>query len=130
MYSNRELCAGKVNRYGRADRLRRIAMERRRRAVRRQRIGLLLGLLIVFCSFTVLSGFSHPGKTSDRYRYYTAVTVDRDDTLYGIASEYVNMQPHSLNRFMDEIMELNHMKKTTVYYGQVLIIPYYSDELK
>ena len=130
MYSNAKLCAEKRVLYGREERIRRIARERRRQAVRRQRLGLMLGLLVITASFTVLSGFSHPGRVKDAYLYYTAVTVDRGDTLYGIASEYVNQQPHSLSRYIDEIMELNNMKAPTVYYGQVLIIPYYSKELK
>ena len=130
MYGNTKICAGKQLSYGREERLRRIAGERRKQAVRRQRFGLMLGLLVILASFTVLSGFSHPGQVKDSYLYYTAVTVDRGDTLYGIASEYVNQQPHSLSRYIDEIMELNNMKAPTVYYGQVLIIPYYSKELK
>lgn len=128
--SNRAAHAGRTGYEGRADRIRRIERERRRRAVRRQRLGLALGLLLIISSFTVLSGFTHAERQSGKYLYYTSVTVDKDDTLYGIASEYVNMQPRSLERYMKQIMELNHMKAPTVYYGQVIVVPYYSDELK
>ena len=128
--SHRTIYAEQRSHEGRADRIRRIERERRRCLVRRQRLGLALGLLLIISSFTVLSGFTHAERQSGKYLYYTSVTVDKDDTLYGIASEYVNMQPRSLEGFMKQIMELNHMKAPTVYYGQVIVVPYYSDELK
>ena len=43
MYSNAKLCAEKRVSDGREERIRRIARERRRQAVRRQRLGLMLG---------------------------------------------------------------------------------------
>lgn len=123
-------CRGQNRVYGRQQRLQRIRIARRRKEVRRLRLFLAAGLILMVLSFSILSGFTHRGAEEEKYLYYTAVTVERDDTLYGIASRYVSTQNLSMNRYMQQIMDLNHMKSATVYYGQTLVVPYRSAELK
>lgn len=113
--------------YGREARLRQIRKLRKRKA-RRARFFRMAGALVIGLLLgIILSGFSRaPEKKAPVYKYYTAVTVQRDDTLWGIAQEHITEEYSSMNKYMKEICELNNMRTDAVYYGQKLMIPYYS----
>ena len=115
--------------YGREARLSRIRQRRRRAAMRRRvcmaaamlALGLMLGM--------ALTGFSRiTVRKAPTYKYYTAVTVRADDTLWGIAQEHMTEEYSSIHAYMKEIQEVNSMKSDKIYYGQKLILPYYSSE--
>lgn len=126
-YVNREY--GYV--YGREMRMMRIRQARRRRALKRRicRIALLLAAALML--WIILTGFS--GVKEEKapvYRYYTAVTVRCNDTLWNIAQNYITEEYSSVKEYMKDIMKVNDMKTDAVYYGQKLIVPYYSTEVK
>lgn len=117
--------------YGREARLMRIRQSRKRRAQKRRirrAVLLLAAALMLWLALTGFSGVKVP-KTPV-YRYYTAVTVRCSDTLWGIASRYLTEEYSSVKAYMKDIMEVNGMKTDAVYYGQKLILPYYSTEMK
>lgn len=117
--------------YGREARLERIRRKRKQRAIRRR-----LMLAAFFAAFALLLGACLTGFSSVKatkapsYKYYTAVTVRRDDTLWDIASRYMGEEYPSVKAYIREIKEVNGMKSDAVYYGQKLILPYYSEEEK
>lgn len=117
--------------YGREARLRRIRRKRRQKAIRRR---LLLAALVISFAMLLggcLTGFSRiTAAKAPSYKYYTAVTVRCDDTLWDIASRYMGEEYSSIHTYMKEIKEVNGMKSDAVYYGQKLILPYYSEEIK
>ena len=79
----------------------------------------------------ILTGFSDPASPSvSGYKYYTAVTVQCDDTLWDLASAHMTDTYPSVQSYIREIKKVNNMKNDTIYYGQKLILPYYSTELK
>lgn len=116
--------------YGREERLRLLRIRRRRRAFRKR---LLLTAAAVAAAFLLgfsLSGFSGmPSEKTPSYKYYTAVTVHRDDTLWSIASQYMTDEYDSLQDYIGEIREINGMESSKLYYGQKLVVPYYSSEI-
>ncbi len=117
--------------YGREARLRQIRESRRRKA-RRARILRMAGVLVIGLLLgIILSGFNRAPKAKvPVYKYYTSVTVGRDDTLWGIAREHITKEYSSMKKYMKEICELNNMRTDSVYYGQKLMLPYYSYEQK
>lgn len=124
-------CRGSEYLYGREARLRKIREIRRKKA-KRVRLLRMAGVLIIGLLLgIILSGFSQAPKAEiPVYKYYTSVTVGRDDTLWGIAREHITEGSPSLKKYMKEICELNDMRTDSVYYGQKLMIPYYSHEKK
>ena len=114
---------------GRAARLSRIREERRReQTVRRIKLTGIIVLLIITV-FMTLSGFSSPAESSQEpYKYYKAVEVGSGDTLWSIASENISGD-YSINSLIREIEDLNNIGEH-IRYGQIIMVPYYSDEIK
>lgn len=113
--------------YGREARLRRIRLQRRRAEQRRRRVMILCAVVTVMLLSTSLTGFSRiQTRKGASNKYYTAVTVQCNDTLWSIAHEYRGEEYSSDQEYMREIKEINGMKSDAVYYGQKLVLPYYS----
>ena len=104
---------------------RRLAARRSRERRRRALTGLALGLLVLVTVFSV-SGFANMTKPAV-YKYYDAVVVTREDTLWTIAESHITAPCGSMRSYMKEIRALNHMKGDTVYCGQTLVVPYYAE---
>ncbi len=65
----------------------------------------------------------------DQYKYYTNVTVSPNDTLWTIAEEYCTKEFGGMHNYIKEVCKINDIGYD-IYPGQVIIVPYYSDELK
>lgn len=117
--------------YGREARIQRIQMKRRRKAIQRRIFMAVFLISAALLVWIVLTGFSGMSVVkAPVYKYYTAVTVRCNDTLWEIASEHISEEYSSMNSYLKEIRELNNMKSDAVYYGQKLVLPYYSTEMK
>lgn len=114
--------------YGREYRLR---TQRRARAKRKRILTAAAFLCVVLTLGCFLTGFSSPVKaTVPSYKYYTAVTVQCNDTLWDIARRTMGEGYDSVHDYIRDIKDVNDMKNDAVYYGQKLILPYYSYLLK
>ena len=116
--------------YGTAARRVRLARLRRekRRAARLKRIRFILASTVLAVIISVsLSGFSMPHPEVSGTKLYTAVTVGRDQTLWDIAGSYYSDDFGSIQSMIREVSTLNHLDGSRIYYGQTLIIPYYSE---
>lgn len=117
--------------YGREARMMRIRQMRRRKAMKRRICRIALILAAAFLLWMALTGFSGVKvNKAPVYRYYTAVTVRCNDTLWEIAQKHMTGEYSSVKAYMKDIMEVNDMKTDAVYYGQKLILPYYSTLVK
>lgn len=109
----------------------RIRQMRRRKALKRRICRIAFILAAAFLLWIALTGFSGVKAVKEPvYKYYAAVTVQNNDTLWNIAQEHITEEYSSIKSYMKEIMEVNDMKNDAVYYGQKLIVPYYSTEVK
>ena len=90
---------------------------------------LLTGLLV-----SALSAIQVHGGTSEeeprRYKYFTSVFVERDDTLWDLATEYRTEEYADVREYVDEVMHINHLTDEQLQYGDWITVPYYSSELK
>lgn len=88
--------------------------------------------LLAICSSAILT----KATTADDaekvyYQYYTQVEIQKGDSLWSLAGEYMNNGPYeSRKEYMEEVAELNQLSSTTIYEGQTLIVPYYEDVYK
>lgn len=65
------------------------------------------------------------------YKYYTSITVDQGDTLWGLADEYMSDEYDNVYEYMDEIVSINHLTSAdSLKAGSTICIPYYSTEYK
>ena len=60
-------------------------------------------------------------------RYYTSITIEKDDTLWSIASLYA---PEGVDtgRYVNDIRRVNNLHNDTITAGCSLIIYYYAGE--
>ena len=108
---------------------------RRVRVIRRY---IILSVLLLFLCLSVViyntiiveATGKQQTTCDDMYKYFTEIRVRRDDTLWGIAQKYMGLGYDSLEDYMDEIREINSISFDRIYYGQRLVIPYYSYESK
>lgn len=87
--------------------------------------------LIITLSVSVGSFLS---KANEEYqhtyhKYYKSVTVSHEDTLWSIAQEHMDIEHYrSIDEYIKEVKQMNHLKTDTITYGCHLIIPYYAEE--
>ena len=58
------------------------------------------------------------------------MTVEAGETLWDIAHVYVSDDQASVQKYIDEVKQINHLVNDKIYAGENLIVPYYSDEYK
>lgn len=80
--------------------------------------------------FIINAKASPQQKDMAYYKYYTSVTVEAGETLWDIAQVYVNGDHASMQKYIDEVKQINHLVNDKIYAGEDLIVPYYSDEYK
>lgn len=86
--------------------------------------------LAVICSIKLTDVDAQKKADSNRYKYYTSVEIQPGDTLSSIAEEYITPEYASVEEYVKEIMEYNHLSSDTIHAGRYISIMYYSDELK
>lgn len=72
--------------------------------------------------------FAYQQNLSDRHntsKYYTSVTIRPGDTLWSIAEEYMPEDDTDTKKYIEEIMELNHLHSFKIHSGGSLVVPYY-----
>ena len=84
--------------------------------------------ILVFSGIVIVKGADTSKPDNIQYKYYTSIDIEKNDTLWSIASEYNTNSTDSAS-YIREIMELNQMNSDCIYQGQHLIIYYYSDEV-
>ena len=109
-------------------------MKRRRRTRNRRRIQ----LTVTAVSFLILSAaliqFSadNIGAQSDisrmTYKYYTSHYIERGESLWTIAQQYITDDYASVDTYISEIREINGLHGTKLQQGSHICVPYYSTE--
>lgn len=77
---------------------------------------------------TLLARAEEPG-TESVHKYYTNICIQKGDTLWDIAQEYMDHE-HYKNRgeYIREVMRINHMATDRLTAGEKLIVPYYAEK--
>lgn len=111
----------------------RIRKAKRVRQLRRRFFMAILTVVLVVVLAVSYHAFLSEANTGDKeisFKYYTSIEVSYGDTLWSIADEYACAEYNSLNDYVEEVMQINHLKEESIIAGQYLIIPYYSNEFK
>ena len=111
----------------------RIRKARRVRQLRRRVFMAIMTVVLVVVLAVSYHAFLSEANTVNEdvsYKYYTSIEVSYGETLWSIADEYACAEYDSLNEYVDEVMQINHLKEDIIFAGQYLVIPYYSSVLK
>lgn len=89
----------------------------------------MIGFLIIFLFQT--SKITNAGLTNPiRHKYYTSIQIEKGSNLWEIAEEYITKEYASVEEYVKEVKQINHLTEDLIYEGAYLCIPYYSSEIK
>lgn len=120
-----------MNTHSSEQRIRKNRIRRKRELRKHITLSVVACCLIVILSISMSSFLStaHGFDTSDiSYKYYNSIIIHPGDSLWSIAESYVDSHYDSIEAYVKEVMNINHLTDDTIQAGSYLIIPYYSDE--
>lgn len=90
----------------------------------------ILTVVVLIVIGSTVSGSAHTRtQTSEDtlYKYYTSIAVTQGDTLWSIARQYASPEYSSIEEYVLEVQQLNHLTDTCIHAGEYLMIPYYGE---
>lgn len=66
-------------------------------------------------------------NTSAKTYFITSVQIEAGDSLWSLASEYYTEEFISVNAYITEIKRMNGLSSDTLYAGNYLLIPYFTE---
>lgn len=82
----------------------------------------------------VVSGFLIKATTTkaagNRVRTVASVKIEKNDSLWSIASEYYTDDFDSIQDMIDEIKQINGLTSDTIRTGNYIVVPYYMEPAK
>ena len=88
-------------------------------------------LIAVFIGILTTGFLSRAQASSEpvHYKYFRSIMVYSGDTLSAISSRYIDDHYTSVQDYIDEVCEMNHLQDADdIHAGDYLIIPYYSTD--
>lgn len=100
--------------------------------IRNQLLILLLSALLILSVSFLFVGFSSEANNQKdtHYKYFKSIEVQKGDSLWSIANEHMDEHYPSAAAYIKEVKAMNSLSDNTIVFGQHLLIPYYSSELK
>lgn len=83
-------------------------------------------LSISLVSVGIISTHVSAKKTSDRIKIVKSIKIERGDTLWGIAKEYITEEYDSIQAYIKEIKNSNGLVSDTIHEDRYIIVPYYT----
>lgn len=107
-------------------RMLRLEKERRQRYIK---VGITSMAIFAFILICLISG-SIKTQANGGFKYYTSVTVEKGETLWSIADNFIDYEYYKdKNAYVAEVEKINHLdSEEMLLSGQILIVPYYSAE--
>lgn len=97
-----------------------------------QKVTISTGLFIMAAAISgcILFGSirTQAASAGTPYKYYTSIQVQKGDTLWNIANEYISAEYVCIDDYIQEVCEINHITEGEIHSGQYLTIPYYSNK--
>ena len=78
---------------------------------------IILIIGIFFQTNEIQGAMTTPNKT------YKTIIIKKEDTLWNIASEYMDENYYNYDTYISEVVSINQMKDTTIYSGETMVIP-------
>lgn len=111
-----------------------IKKQKRSRQIYQRLIGSACLFLVIaaICSinFFMINAKASSEQETITYKYYTSITIEAGETLWDIAGTYMSDEFPSVEKYIDEVKNINQLKNDKIYAGENLIVPYYSCEYK
>lgn len=92
---------------------------------KRRVIGIIIAVVFIF----TMSGFFF-GKTTieaqgTKEKQFTSIQVKKGDTLWTIAKKYMGNEYQSVDDYIEEVCQTNHIYDGKITEDMYLVVPYY-----
>lgn len=94
--------------------------------MKRKGIFFLMILLIMLVSVVTAAFGKQKQKFYDQPMFYQLVTVQKGDNVWSIAEQYHKSET-ALDKYVDYIMDFNHMENDRIYPNQTILIPVFCE---
>lgn len=103
---------------------------RRRRELRNRWMLLVFTICLIIgfaITFNAIISRAETDANQKNCKYYSSIMVKYGDSLWSIASQYMDSNYKNTDDYIEEVIHINHLDGDKVKAGQHLIIPYYLD---
>ena len=84
-------------------------------------------VLLFFLSFSNMTSEANEQLPETTYKYFTYHTIIKGDSLWNMAEEHIDYAFYSsINDYIAEVKEINHLTDDTVIVGETIVLPYFS----
>lgn len=90
-------------------------------------IGAMVLLVVVLLSVAFITKTVTAQRSAERSKLIVSVEIEKGDTLWSIASEYMSDEYDDMNKYIKEIKDTNGMVSDDIHIGNYIIVPYYAD---
>lgn len=87
---------------------------------------LVIVLLLVFTALFVGSRSVVDAKDG-REKRFTSIQVQKGDSLWSIAQEHMSKEYQSIDDYIQEVCDTNHIYDQKITADMYLVVPYYTD---
>lgn len=87
-------------------------------------IAVFLLVIVIFCQSFISIAKSYK-EAEDTYKYFQSVEIEKGDTIWSIASQYISSEYASMDEYVNEIIELNNLESVEIHTGEYIVVPYY-----
>ncbi len=87
-------------------------------------IAVFLLVIVIFCQSFISIAKSYR-EAEDTCKYFQSVEIEKGDTIWSIASQYISSEYISMDEYVNEIIELNNLKSVEIHTGEYIVVPYY-----
>ena len=84
----------------------------------------ILLFVIIFMGRTMLISMAKEDKRAAT-PYYKSIQIQKGDSLWGIASRYKEGSSMNTHEYVNQLKQMNNLKKDTIHTGQYLTIVYF-----
>ena len=89
-----------------------------------QHIFIVIMIFVLGSCFTGFARFNP--KDSGHKKYYTSITIQKNDTLWSIAEKNMTPEYRNSKEYIKEVCEMNHLTSYDITEGKHLVIPHYT----
>jgi cell division protein YceG involved in septum cleavage len=89
--------------------------------------GALLLVLLILISVCFFTKTVTAQRSNPRTKMVASIEVEKGDSLWSIASEYMSDEYDNIDDYIKEIKESNGMSSNEIHAGNYIIIPYFAD---
>lgn len=90
-------------------------------------IGAITLFLIILLSLSLVTKTATAQRSIERVKLVASIEIQKGDSLWSIASEYMSEEYDDMNDYIEEIKDSNGMVSDEIHSGNYIIVPYYAD---